>query len=166
MSTLNYEKSPTEAADAVSATLRTLGGLLSSNPELAIVVTSRQRLELAPATARAEPVTAPAGLQVSTDGRWFCVDGGRRVDIGRRGPMRRIFLALVAEHEQASGAGLDVAELQALAWPGQDMVWESGASRVYAAIATLRKLGLRDLITTGDDGYRLDAAVTIERIRS
>ena len=34
----------------------------------------------------------------------------------------------------------------------------SGPGRVYVALSTLRKLGLRDVLERCDDGYRLDGA--------
>ena len=51
--------------------------------------------------------------------------------------------------------------LIACGWPGERIVAKSGASRVYVALSTLRKLGLRDLLLSRDDGYLLDAQVGV-----
>jgi hypothetical protein len=41
---------------------------------------------------------------------------------------------------------------------------EAAQTRVRVAVATLRKLGLRGLLVTRDDGYVLDPAVEVEWI--
>ena len=41
------------------------------------------------------------------------------------------------------------------------MLRDAGASRVYVALGTLRKLGLRDVILSRDGGYLLDPRVKI-----
>jgi hypothetical protein len=40
---------------------------------------------------------------------------------------------------------------------------EAGFARVRNALATLRKMGLRDVLVTRDDGYLLDPAVAVRR---
>jgi hypothetical protein len=46
-------------------------------------------------------------------------------------------------------------------WPGERVLAEAGATRVRVAIATLRSLGLGDVLQTRDDGYLLDPDVGI-----
>ncbi|MEM6991151.1 MAG: hypothetical protein AAF721_11655 [Myxococcota bacterium] len=43
------------------------------------------------------------------------------------------------------------------------MAARAGANRVYVALTTLRKLGLRDYLLSQDDGYLLDPAMPIAR---
>ena len=61
------------------------------------------------------------------------------------------------------GASLSLSELLAAGWPGESMVAHAGANRVYAAIATLRKMGLKPYLLRRDDGYLIDPAVPVCR---
>ncbi len=54
-------------------------------------------------------------------------------------------------------------ELVTAGWPGERLVAEAAAGRLYAAIATLRRMGLRDWLQRRDDGYLLDADVPFRR---
>ncbi|MCC6526562.1 MAG: tetratricopeptide repeat protein [Polyangiaceae bacterium] len=102
-------------------------------------------------------------LWVSASGRAFRLPGGERVDIATRGPLRRILAALADRREQAPGVALGRDELVALGWPGERMHADAAAGRVYAAVATLRRLGLRELLERRDDGYLLSADVPLVR---
>jgi len=48
-------------------------------------------------------------------------------------------------------------------WPGERVHPEAGADRVYMALSTLRKLGLREVLVSRDDGYLLDPRVPVTR---
>lgn len=52
-------------------------------------------------------------------------------------------------------------EILAAGWPGERPVGESGPNRVYVALATLRRLGLREFLLTHEGGYLLDPAVPL-----
>lgn len=94
--------------------------------------------------------------RVARDGAWFTV-GAERVDMARKKVLARFLAALAA----ADGP-LPVDALVAAAWPGERLVGDSGVRRVYVAVASLRKLGLRDAIVTVEGeptGWRLDAEV-------
>jgi tetratricopeptide (TPR) repeat protein len=78
------------------------------------------------------------------------------LDFSRRGPLKRVLLALVAAHARGPGSALSAAEVQAAGWPGERMLPESAAARVYMAIRRLRGLGLDALILTSDEGYSID----------
>ena len=99
-------------------------------------------------------------LQVATGALSFSL-GDVRVDLGRRGAPRRILQTLVAEHG-GRGRALDVAALAEAGWPGERILVEAAATRVRVAIATLRKLGLRDVLLTRDEGYLIDPGVAIQ----
>jgi tetratricopeptide (TPR) repeat protein len=104
-----------------------------------------------------QPTRKTSSLRVERNGRWFEVDG-ERVDLGRRGALRRILVALAENRDR----GLKQADLVAAGWPGERVLVDAAATRVRVAIATLRQLGLRSLLLTRDDGYVLDASVQIE----
>ena len=109
--------------------------------------------------ALGRPATT-ARLTLGPEAKWFVIDGRGRVDLSRRGPIRRV-LARLHEAHRARAPALTLIELQQAGWPGQKIRPESAKRRVYVAIGELRKLGLGDLIVTRDDGYQLDPDVTI-----
>lgn len=101
-------------------------------------------------------------LRVNDEVRWFELAGGERVSLQRRGPVRLLFKALIDQHRRLPGRATTLNELFEAGWPGQRTTHESGAARVYVALATLRRLGLRPLLQTRDDGYLIDPAAAIE----
>jgi predicted ATPase len=110
--------------------------------------------------------TAPAPktiatLRVDRNGRWFDVHG-ERVELGRRGALRRILVALVEARFESPDRGLKQADLVAAGWPGERVLALAAATRVRVAIATLRQLGLRSHLLTRDDGYVLDTLAPLE----
>jgi tetratricopeptide (TPR) repeat protein len=98
------------------------------------------------------PAPATPWLAVSADRRRFAL-GGAEVDLTRRGPLARVFAALVAR----AGADASADQLIAAGWPGESIQPEAARLRLYNAIAALRAMGLRGLLVTTDSGYRLEA---------
>jgi hypothetical protein len=118
------------------------------------------------ACALFEKALAPrpaAGVTVTTDGRAFLGPDGIRVDLARRRHLRLALLMLVERRERAPGVGVSWEALLAAAWPGERPKADAGFARVRNALATLRKLGLRDVLQTRDDGYLLDPSVPVRR---
>ena len=103
-------------------------------------------------------VAAPA-LIIAADGRELTPPGGEPVDLSRRGALRRILAFLAARRRDAPGVGADVDTLREAGWPGERMHPESANNRVYVAVTTLRKLGLRGILVCWEDGYLLDPDV-------
>jgi predicted ATPase len=108
---------------------------------------------------------APArdALVVSASGRWFSPPGGPRVLLDTRRALRLILRRLAEQREASPGAPLDVAALLLAGWPDERVLHHAGTSRVYTAIAQLRREGLRDVLLRRDDGYLLDPNVAISR---
>lgn len=102
-------------------------------------------------------------LRLGPDALWFAVDRGERVDLARRGAVRRMLAALVEARLARPGVTLDRDALSNAGWPDERILVEAAATRVRVGVATLRKLGLRDLIVTRDDGYLLEPTVSVER---
>jgi len=100
-------------------------------------------------------------LRVALAGRWFEVGGGTRCELDHRPSLRGVLAALVAERVAAPGEVVNVERLLDAGWPGQRVRSDSGRNRVRVAIATLRTLGLRDLLRSRDDGYLIDPGVAI-----
>lgn len=110
-------------------------------------------------------ITAPAdALVVSARGLWFRMPHGDVVSIARWRPLQRLLERLAERRETAPGEPLTVEALISAGWPGERMLPKAGATRVYTAIATLRRLGLRELLLRDDRGYMLRADVPIARV--
>ena len=93
---------------------------------------------------------------VRDDGRAFRRPDGPPISLERRGTLSRILRALAERHAASPGEALDVYELGEAGWPGQRIGTEAAVNRVRVALTTLRKLGLRELLVSRDDGYLLD----------
>lgn len=98
-------------------------------------------------------------LQLSPDGRTVRFDD-THIDFSRRGPLRRVLLALARAFEQ--GRRLSSDDVREAGWPGERMLPSSAAARVYMAVRRLRALGLSKIIVTHDDGYGLASGVRLE----
>jgi hypothetical protein len=101
-------------------------------------------------------------LRVGPDAIWFALDDTAKIDLGRRGSLRRMLVALIEAH--ANRKAMDGPALSSAGWPNELILAEAAGTRVRVAVATLRKLGLRDVLLTRDDGYRLDPELRVERV--
>ncbi len=111
------------------------------------------------------PASAPAdALVVCAKGRWFRSPHGEVVSIARWRPLQRLLERLAERREIAPGEPLSVEALVAAGWPGERMLSKAGATRVYTAIASLRRIGLRDMLVRDDRGYSLRTDVAIARV--
>lgn len=106
----------------------------------------------------AATIAKPIGLVVGADGRFFRV-GSDEVNLGRRGALRKVLLALARKRVDSPGEGVPNAAVLEAGWPGEKMQHEAGLARVYTTIQRLRALGLQDVLVTHDDGYLFDPAV-------
>jgi len=114
--------------------------------------------------ARTRPgALAPAfAFAVIDEGAAFRLPGARStVDLSRRVPLRRILHALARLRVDAPGEPLSMNEIVRAGWPGERMSPGAAANRVRVALATLRRLGLHDVIVTGTGGYLLDPAIAV-----
>lgn len=102
-------------------------------------------------------------LMVGEASRWFEVAGKPAVSLARRGPIRRILDALVDAHARGTEDALDVNAVVAVGWPGETVSADAGATRVYTAVRTLRRMGLEGILLTRDEGYLLDPKVDVVR---
>ncbi|MGE0786991.1 MAG: AAA family ATPase [Sandaracinaceae bacterium] len=101
-------------------------------------------------------------LVLRRGGAGFAVSGAEPVDLGRRGALKRIVEALGERRLSEPGRPLDAAALFERGWPGQQIRSDSASTRVRVAIATLRKLGLKSVLLTEEDGYLFDPEVSVE----
>jgi tetratricopeptide (TPR) repeat protein len=116
------------------------------------------------AVGAAPVAAAPDALVVCARGRWFRAPGGSVVSVARWRPLQRLLERLAERREIAPGESLTVEALVAAGWPGERMLAKAGATRVYTAIASLRRLGLKGMLVRDDRGYRLLEGVPISRV--
>ncbi len=109
-------------------------------------------------------VARPGAISVGESGRWFGIPGSDRVSLQRRRALRLILKALLEQRLSAPGSALGQAELLEAGWPGERVKHEAGTLRVYNALSTLRKLGLRAVLLSRDDGYLLDPKVEFAKV--
>ncbi|NUO53769.1 MAG: tetratricopeptide repeat protein [Polyangiaceae bacterium] len=135
----------------------------SRRPELSIAARMLERA-LGAGGRQVETAKAPdvgAVLLLGERQRWFSLHGGRRVDLSGRGTLRLILRELVAQRRVAPGAGVSAEALFGAGWHGERALSHAAANRVYAAIATLRRLGLGPVLLRQADGYLLDPGLQL-----
>jgi hypothetical protein len=73
-------------------------------------------------------------------------------------------LRLASAHRAQADVPVSVGELIETGWPGQKLIPEAAAGRVYFVIRQLRKMGLEGHIVTAGGGYLIatTTAVTVE----
>jgi tetratricopeptide (TPR) repeat protein len=101
------------------------------------------------------------GLTVGPGARWFSLPGTGRVSLERRRLLRRVLERLVEARSASPGVALTKEALIEVGWPGEKMKHQAGLLRIYNAVATLRRLGLGEVLQSTEEGYLLDPSVTI-----
>jgi hypothetical protein len=89
-------------------------------------------------------------------GAWFEVPGFERVMLEKREPLRRILALLVRERFESPDRPLAMEDLFRAGWPDEKIIESAAKNRVRVAVATLRGMGLRDLLLTRGSDYLLD----------
>jgi hypothetical protein len=100
-------------------------------------------------------------LLVAKDAEWFQVAGGAPVILETRVPLRRLLIALAEMKQRSPSAVLPVTAAFEAGWPGERANPTAAAMRVYTAVHSLRRLGLRGLLVRRRRGYVLDVDVQI-----
>ncbi|MCK6552462.1 hypothetical protein L6R52_41930, partial [Myxococcota bacterium] len=93
-----------------------------------------------------------ASLVIDPEGRWFRI-GDEEVQLGRRRVLHRILRRLAASRSETPGAPVSHDELFAAGWPAERALRSAAENRIRVAMATLRALGLRRVLKTGDRSY-------------
>lgn len=130
-----------------------------------LLIRDRQFTETVISTAgmdsEADGTMGVRNLRVGDGSAWFALDEQEPVDLSRRRIVRSLFAALFKARLEEPTRPVSVQQLVDAAWPGQKFVGDSGANRVYVAIASLRSLGLGEILQTRTGGYLLDPRVPI-----
>ncbi len=100
-------------------------------------------------------------LVIAAGAEWFQVGDLPPVIIETRIPLRRLLLALGDMRLRNPGAVLPVTAAFEAGWPGERATAAAAAMRVYTAVHSLRRLGLRGLLVRRRRGYVLDVDVHI-----
>ncbi|MCB9610387.1 MAG: AAA family ATPase [Polyangiaceae bacterium] len=101
-------------------------------------------------------------LLVAKDASFFRLsDQAHNVALGRRRAVRGVLRALVAARHAQPGVALSVDDLIRAGWPGERILPSAAAGRVYTAIATLRRMGLRGVVEQNGAGYLIPAEIPL-----
>jgi hypothetical protein len=122
---------------------------------------------LAERVARQAMREAPFDLStilVAEDGSWFRLPHAPTVELKKRTAICRILAALVEERLVRPANPLAVSRLVAKGWPGERIVKHAATNRLYVALDTLRRLGLRRVLRRNRRGYWLDETAKVERV--
>lgn len=105
-------------------------------------------------------------LVVAAGAEWFQVAEGSPVVLETRIPLRRLLLALAELKLHSPQAVLPVTAAFEAGWPGERATPTAAAMRVYTAVHSLRRLGLRGLLVRRRRGYVFDIDVRIAAAES
>ncbi len=87
--------------------------------------------------------------------------GEAQLDLRTRGSLRRILLAVAAQHAAAPGTSLTAEQVFEAGWPYERASAKAAAARVYTAVYTLRRFGLRGVLVRRDDGYMIEPSIVV-----
>ncbi|WP_437525051.1 tetratricopeptide repeat protein [Sorangium sp. So ce726] len=85
-------------------------------------------------------------------------------DLRERHAARRLLHALAEQQRCAPGRGLSLAALKEAGWPGERILPEAAANRIYVAMNQLRKLGMKPWLRRDAEGYSLDPALPVHYV--
>jgi predicted ATPase len=158
--------SPDARPELEAAARARLDRAVSSSVPSSEVRSAIRLLERALAPPAADPDTKDA-LVIGPRGVWFRPPrAAASVRLHRRRSLQRLVHELAEHRLRAPGEAVTIADLVSFGWPGERVLPDAGAERVYTAVATLRKLGLKNVLLRRDDGYLLDPELSLLRSSS
>lgn len=117
------------------------------------------------AARRDEPPPVPAALLVATGGAAFRMPGApETVTLPAKSPLRRVLERLATRRIDEPGSVVTIEEIIAAGWPGERIASEAALNRAYVALASLRKLGLRDVLLHEGGGYAITESVVVRLV--
>jgi predicted ATPase len=108
-----------------------------------------------------EQATSPDALLVSPDATFLRPPRRKWMQLEMKSPAQRIFAALLEHRTVDPELGLSMDQLASAGWPDVELPTPVRASRVYAAIAVLRRSGLESLVVRRPGGYLLDPELRV-----
>lgn len=100
-------------------------------------------------------------LVIAAGGEWFQIGDGAPIVLETRVPLRRLLVALAELKLRSPDKVLPVPTAFEAGWPGERANPTAAAMRVYTAVHSLRRLGLRGILVRRRRGYVLDIEVQI-----
>ena len=111
------------------------------------------------AASEEAPTEGQLVLEPGAVGLWL--PDGRFVDLRRRRLGRRLLTALFDARTSQPGVALDMDAVWTAGW-GEDRASETARrNRIYVAVASLRSLGLKHILQSTSDGYRIDPDIPV-----
>jgi tetratricopeptide (TPR) repeat protein len=118
------------------------------------------RMLLVASGRRAQPT--PNALVLFEDRRCVRLPRAKETtDLSGREPLWSIVRLLARRRNETPGEAVPVDDILAAAWPGERIGAEAAMNRIYVALATLRRLGLRPYLVTGSGGYLFSPAISV-----
>jgi hypothetical protein len=105
-------------------------------------------------------------LVIAAGAEWFKLSGSSLVTLETRIPLRRLLLALGELKMRNPNGVLPVTAAFEAGWPGERATPAAAAMRVYTAVHTLRRMGLKGFLVRRRRGYVLDLPVSIAATES
>lgn len=102
-----------------------------------------------------EQLVTPSRLVVAADGSFFD-RMGQRVLLRSYRVLGALLARLAERRLSTPGQPVPAPELVAAGWPNERIADRAARNRLRVALATLRKVGLRDVLITKDGGYMID----------
>lgn len=147
------ERAAVESKGGRLAPFEGLDALLAQRPSARGISTYGRKVER-------EPFVADAL------GRWYTTPDGRKFDLERRKTLARVLATMLSARRDEPGRALSVSDMLDRAWAEEKLLPRAGANRVYVAMTTLRKMGLRDILVRTDTGYVLDPDIPLRIIEN
>jgi predicted ATPase/tetratricopeptide (TPR) repeat protein len=102
-------------------------------------------------------------MVVGCEGAWLRTPEGQTIDTSHRPQLARLMAALVQARLDEGGRPLESQELIDRVWPGEAILPEAAANRLYYVIGALRKAGLGQALISTNEGYMLDPTLPLLR---
>ncbi|WP_437809591.1 ATP-binding protein [Sorangium sp. So ce1078] len=133
----------------------------SDDVRLLLRILERSLAALGLPEARAE---GERELLLTEGARFVRPPGSGWHDLRERHAARRLLLALAEQQRCAPGRGLSLVALKEAGWPGERILTEAAANRIYVAMNQLRKLGMKPWLRRDAEGYWLDPALPVHYV--
>jgi predicted ATPase len=159
---------PEEAAEPLAAARARIAHARAGDPSLADrsddIRLGLRLLERSLSALGDETVRADHELLLAPEARWCRPPGSAWQDLRERHAVRRLLVKLVEQQRTAPGRGLSLAELQEAGWPGERILPDAAANRIYVAFNQMRKIGFKAWLKKDGDGYSLDPSLPVHYV--
>lgn len=98
-------------------------------------------------------------LRLGPEAAWFNVGEEPAVMLKTRKPLKKLLYALAMLRLEQPDAVLSMRAAFEAGWPGEKVERDAARTRLYTAIHTLRRFGLRGILVRRHGGYVLDANI-------